>query len=536
MELPNNAILLEPFANTTYSYTVLTNHNIVARIRPVAANDSAEIETISGSDNMTIRIVVGKDRSKVTYTLNIKRFTVAIKLDDPLPNRITMPFDEGGFITLQANYESEGLSSMYQWAGDFLTTTATVQNVTLDIPEYYVKAGSGINTATGVMIVQVTLSKDEAQVAAGQQQVLTINKIDNNEITGEMTGRLQKPEINNLSLTAPNFPDNAADPDGGIDTITYQWQKRYSDSEAWQGIDINGNQRIYTIPETAQFNTQYRVKLGYTDKQGYTQNINKDIDNPTSEAITFESIDRDNDGLIDILSPESLNAIRHQLDGSGYKTESNATEIAAGCPDNNCRGYELRAHIDLAGIDWQPIGNENNPFNTRFEGNGYTISNLTMETTATTHAGLFGATTAEATISKVGLLNVRAVKGEGYVGGLVGLSKGKITESYVIAKTIAGASAVGGLIGHGNASTITESYAIVKTINGSGNNIGGLAGETNGGEISDSYVKVDTINKSDKSICTDNMQKLVGIINNATTIINSTIVGNCGSTAIFNNP
>ena len=536
LELPNNAILLEPFGNTTYSYTVLTNHNIVPLIRPVAANDSAEIETISDPDNMTIRIVVGKDRSKVTYTLNIKRFTVTIKLDDPLPNRITMPFDEGGSITLQANYESEGLSSMYQWAGDFLTTTATVQNVTLDIPEYYVKAGSGINTATGVMIVQVTLSKGEAQVAAGQQQVLTINKIDNNEITGEMTGRLQKPEINNLSLTAPNFPDNAADPDGGIDTITYQWQKRYSDSEVWQDIDINGNQRIYTIPETTQFNTQYRVKLGYTDKQGYTQNTDKDTDNPTSEAITFESIDRDNDGLIDILSPESLNAIRHQLDGSGYKTESNATEIATGCPDNNCRGYELRAHIDMAGMDWQPIGNEDNPFNTRFEGNGYTISNLTMETTATTHAGLFGATTAEATISKIGLLNVRAVKGEGYVGGLVGLSKGKITESYVIAKTIAGASAVGGLIGHGNASTITESYAIVKTINGSGDNIGGLAGETNGGEISDSYVKVDTINRSDKSICTDSMQKLVGIINNATTIINSTIVGNCGSTAIFNNP
>ena len=535
LELPNNAILLEPFASTTDSYTILTNDDIAEQIVPVAANASAQIETLSDPDNMTIRIVVGEGKSKVTYTLNIKPFTVAIKLDDPLPNRITMPFDEGGTITLQANYESEGLSSMYQWRGDFLATTATVQNVTFNIPEYYVIGGSGINTATGAMRVQVVLSKGEAQVTASHQQVLTINKIDNNEITATMTGRLQKPEINNLRLTAPDLPDNAVDLDGGIDTITYQWQQRASDNETWGDVDPNGNQQTYTIPQTTPFNKQYRVVLGYTDGQGYTQAIDKDIDNPISEAIIFESIDRDNDGLIDILSAASLNAIRNQLTGSGYKTGSSDPEVTAGCPNNTCSGYELRAHIDMAGMDWQPIGDENNPFNARFEGNDYTISNLTMQTEATTHAGLFGATTTETTISRVGLVNVIAVKGAGHVGGLVGLSKGTITESYVIAKTITGGSAVGGLIGFGDTGIITKSYAIVKTINGLGNNIGGLAGETTDGGISDSYARVDTINKNNQSTCPDNMQKLVGS-NNGTTIINSKLLGNCDSTAIFNNP
>ena len=40
--------------------------------------------------------------------------------------------------------------------------------------------------------------------------------------------------------------------------------------------------------------------------------------------------------------------------------------------------YELQNNIDLTGVTWTPVGNETSPFTGSLEGNGYTISDLSM--------------------------------------------------------------------------------------------------------------------------------------------------------------
>ena len=298
-------------------------------------------------------------------------------------------------------------------------------------------------------------------------------------------------------------------------------------------------------------------------------------------------IDRDNNGLIDIFSAEALAAIRHQLDGSGYKKSSTSTEtITTGCPMNNeqqrqCNGYELKAHIDLkpttdtrSHINLQPIGNANNPFNAIFEGNHYTISNLTISSSSNDNVGLFGTTTRTAEIRNVGLLSVTKIAGRNNVGGLIGSNQGKVIGSYVIVakregRNIYGGNNVGGLIGHNEGkvvgsyviavkgdgtnifgmdnvgglvgfnsnTTITESYAIVKKIVGDTDSTGGLVGETSGGEISNSYAKVGNMKVRGVDICPRGslIGKLVGTndADNPSVIIKSKMAGDCGSSPLF---
>lgn len=78
--------------------------------------------------------------------------------------------------------------------------------------------------------------------------------------------------------------------------------------------------------------------------------------------------------------------------------------------------YILMANIDLAGVDFTPIGNaQSGAFSGSFDGNGYTIANL--DVFAGKYAGLFGCN--EGIVRDVTLSNVY-VYGTRYVGGVVG--------------------------------------------------------------------------------------------------------------------
>ncbi len=135
---------------------------------------------------------------------------------------------------------------------------------------------------------------------------------------------------------------------------------------------------------------------------------------------TLTDIDRDDDGLIEICDLEGLNAIRYQMDGTGYKASGGATKITAGCPADGCRGYELTRDLDFnddasyrnasankrrwtTRAEWQPIGNSSsNAFRATFDGNGYTISNLLINRGGTNYVGLFGSTRSGAKIINLG--------------------------------------------------------------------------------------------------------------------------------------
>ena len=151
-------------------------------------------------------------------------------------------------------------------------------------------------------------------------------------------------------------------------------------------------------------------------------------------------IDQDNDGLIELCDLNALDAVRYQLDGSGYRESFDAVKITAGCPSSGCDGYELRSDLDFnandsyrnisnkqvwtSGLGWLPIGDRLNFFSGRFKGNDYTISNLYINRPSD-YVGLFGATAKLAKISEL-VLSQTNIKGNSYVGSLAGYNAGGV--------------------------------------------------------------------------------------------------------------
>ena len=223
-------------------------------------------------------------------------------------------------------------------------------------------------------------------------------------------------------------------------------------------LNEDGITTITIVVVTAGISIEYNFNLRYYQYSG--------------------DVDIDNDGLIEIDNIEDLNAIRYQLDGTGYRKEGTAPKITTGCPSTGCKGYELTKSLSFAeDSDWSPIA----LFSGIFEGNGYTISKLRINKPNASNLGFFSFVTSGAKINNIGLLDID-IQGDSSVGGLVGFNDGRITNSYA-AGAVAGTSEVGGLVGY-NGGSITNSYAMGAVAGTS--EVGGLVGENNG-SITNSY-------------------------------------------------
>ena len=255
-----------------------------------------------------------------------------------------------------------------------------------------------------------------------------------------------------------------------------------------------------------------------------------------------EVVDADGNGLIEISTYAELYNIRYNLAGTSYKTSLTDSGNSIGCPAQGCVGYELRTNISLGSSSWKPIQgqadtsirssdacvNDNSGvldntgcilptafFSAIFDGNGKTISNLTIRR-RNNLLGLFGVvsgtiknlklrygsitdsnnnpTTAGTLVSHLmgsGIIEASSsnlevsVRGY-YVGGLVGRSYGTIRNSYAFGDVTggygfccrAGSGYVGGLVGY-NGGTVQDSYATGAVTGGAGiwkDYVGGLVG------------------------------------------------------------
>ena len=118
--------------------------------------------------------------------------------------------------------------------------------------------------------------------------------------------------------------------------------------------------------------------------------------------------------------------------------------------------FKLTADIDLAGINWNPIGSmsgDHGSFKGVFDGDGHTISNLNCQQTGN-GLGLFARTAGNAQIKNLTLNNVtvKSTDNSNYVGAVVGNSYAstKITNVHVTgAIDISGCGYIGGISGHG---------------------------------------------------------------------------------------
>ena len=173
------------------------------------------------------------------------------------------------------------------------------------------------------------------------------------------------------------------------------------------------------------------------------------------------------------------------------------------------KNFVLTANIDLNGLPWTPIansfsdallgGSDYRVFAGNFDGNGYTISNVSIGSETTPFEsdvfGLFGATEGKIsnlnldTVSIHGIAKIASIGAVvGFAGGLVGSSGGSIENCHVTGLTMdmsapsnvyAAAYWVGGLVGALDGTQLINECSVSGSIteNAGKGSIGGLIGE-----------------------------------------------------------
>ncbi|MBE6811889.1 MAG: hypothetical protein E7523_03295 [Ruminococcaceae bacterium] len=150
-----------------------------------------------------------------------------------------------------------------------------------------------------------------------------------------------------------------------------------------------------------------------------------------------------------------------------FRDAVNAGELTANA--------KLMADIDLKNRDWYPIGNDSKRYAGHFDGNGHTVSNVSISTTAVDR-GFFGKTN-NATVTDLTLDGVAITTVSDYAGGLIAVALGGTFENCSVRNVSinnTGKSYNGGFIGlfGTNTATFVNCHTENVTINGAQYNAG----------------------------------------------------------------
>ena len=167
--------------------------------------------------------------------------------------------------------------------------------------------------------------------------------------------------------------------------------------------------------------------------------------------------------------------------------------------------YVLTGHIVLTGQNnWIPIGDEDKPFTGSFNGNGYTITGMHINTTngkkgqsMFSNAGIGKDGTTQAVVKNFGLIdvyidNVGGINEVGLTGVVVATNKGILENIYIVGNTQIRGSGdfVGGIVGKNETGGIVRNCFIsVMTLGANApiGKAGGIVGE-NKGTVENSFV------------------------------------------------
>ena len=180
-----------------------------------------------------------------------------------------------------------------------------------------------------------------------------------------------------------------------------------------------------------------------------------------------------------INSVEDLIFFRNKVD---EQSQDGSTQYAG-------KYIKLNADIDLADINWNPIGSmsgDHGSFKGVFDGGGHTISNLNVDQSGN-GLGLFAYTTGNAVIKNLNLVNVtvKSTDNSNYVGGVVGnaYADTKIENVHVSGDVhISGRGYIGGIAGHGyvkmdNVSVVANEVGLITSTFWCAGGVLGYAGE-----------------------------------------------------------
>ena len=152
----------------------------------------------------------------------------------------------------------------------------------------------------------------------------------------------------------------------------------------------------------------------------------------------------------------------------------------------------LDTDLDLTDMEWTPIGNYEKQYTGTFDGNGKTITGLTV-TGSDQYAGLFGRIGSGGKVMNVKLEGVQIESDNGMsgVGGVAGYSRGTL-ENFSLSGSVSGSGMngiAGGVVGYQTGGSITGCSSSA-TVN-AGNVAGGVAGCTYSATLTACYATGD---------------------------------------------
>ncbi|MDW7730485.1 MAG: ZmpA/ZmpB/ZmpC family metallo-endopeptidase-related protein, partial [Bacillota bacterium] len=173
-----------------------------------------------------------------------------------------------------------------------------------------------------------------------------------------------------------------------------------------------------------------------------------------SDGYEFTTSVKDADGNNNDMDDSSSQPVVNVRDGSA----ASPFEIGNANQLDDVRNYLDDKHfIQTADIDlgvggwadgegWEPLGDSTTKFSGSFDGDGYKISNLTVNRPLTQYQGLFGYTNG-ATIEQVNLQEVN-VQGASNTGALAGRADSSYIEAINVTGQVNGGQYTGGLVGY----------------------------------------------------------------------------------------
>lgn len=200
--------------------------------------------------------------------------------------------------------------------------------------------------------------------------------------------------------------------------------------------------------------------------------------------------------------PDSINGYDYStfvIGGSG--TEADPYQIGSlanmyWLTQNNLewdKHYKQMEDIDFSestvwneGAGFSPIGNATTRFTGSFNGNGYSISNLTVKNDTSGYIGFFG-NARNAKFSNISIKNADIIGGGSYVGVLLGFGNIVTANNIEVDGTVSGNNQAGGLAGTiwtGTISRIKSSVDVTSTVSGQ---VGGIIGAASSVQLSESF-------------------------------------------------
>jgi len=374
-------------------------------------------------------------------------------------------------LTVSVDPPSDGGTLSYQWysntsnsnsGGTSLGTAANTASYTPPTTAaastyYYVKVS---NSSAGGLSTTITSRAAKVAVIADAE-------------TPAISAQPAAPSTVPIFSTTFSLAVTASVSDGG--SLSYQWYDNTTNSNSG-GTAITGAASASYAPPTETLGTvYYYVEVTNTNNAA----LGNTTATVTSNAVTVtvnEGSGTSSDPFI-VYSVETLQRVGKGSDAAWTGNWSLSSY------------YKQAKNIDLSSVpNWTPIGPSSSvTFTGSYDGDGHTISNLTINTSSD-YQGLFGCNGTNAVVKNLGLIDCD-IRGGQYVGGVVGYNGGSgsttVQYCYVTGSVSGTGENVGGVAGY-NGRTIQNCY-VTASVSSSNRFVGGVVGFVSSGTVQNCY-------------------------------------------------